>query len=77
LSEELVTTHAVKEIKQDVEEFVRIAIEDKNSKVQIHDVFSLITTSVKGARRVPNLKIEVLLIYYITIQSLSTSYAHC
>jgi hypothetical protein len=31
--------YAVEEIKKDVEEFTNIAIEDKISKVQIHNVF--------------------------------------
>jgi hypothetical protein len=33
----MATVYAIEEIKNDVEEFTKIAIEDKISKIQIHD----------------------------------------
>jgi hypothetical protein len=42
----MATAYAVEEIKKDVDEFTKIAIEDKISKVQIHNVFHLIGWSL-------------------------------
>jgi hypothetical protein len=35
----MATLYAIEEIKKDVEELTKIAIEDKISKIQIHNVF--------------------------------------
>lgn len=41
----MATVYAAEEIKKDVEEFTKIAIEDKISKIQIHNVFHPIRSS--------------------------------
>jgi hypothetical protein len=42
---DLATVYAIEEIKKDVEEFTKIAIDDKISKIQIHNVFNPIGSS--------------------------------
>jgi hypothetical protein len=42
----MATVYAIEEIKKDVEEFIKIAIEDKISKIQIHNVFHSISLSL-------------------------------
>ena len=41
----MATVYAIEEIKKDVKEFTKIAIEDKISKVQIHNIFHQIGLS--------------------------------